>query len=205
LTAWPKAPARNEFETEELGFAWNHVRNPASENYSLSARPGFMRLTATRTTMDDVASPTFVGRRQEHFRARVATSMEADLTCDGQEAGLVIRMNEDHHYDLLLTRIDGRRRVVVNSRAAGVTTTLRDVAVKGSRFTLSVEAYPDRYEFFYSGEGDSTVSLGQASTRDLSSEVAGGFTGVYVGIYAAARSGAPSFEADFDWFEYAAK
>ena len=44
--------------------------------------------------------------------------------------------------------------------------------------------------------------LGGGETRYLSTEVAGGFTGVYFGLYATgngARSTTPAF---YDWFEY---
>jgi alpha-N-arabinofuranosidase len=45
--------------------------------------------------------------------------------------------------------------------------------------------------------------LGGAETRLLSSEVAGGFIGTYVGMYALACSDDPSpTPAAYDWFEY---
>jgi len=44
-------------------------------------------------------------------------------------------------------------------------------------------------------------SLGRAPTVPLSSEVAGGFTGAYFGLYATAGSSGHAPPADFDWFE----
>jgi len=39
-------------------------------------------------------------------------------------------------------------------------------------------------------------------SRYLSSETVGGFTGVYVGLYATGNGKAYSANADYDWFEY---
>jgi alpha-N-arabinofuranosidase len=47
-----------------------------------------------------------------------------------------------------------------------------------------------------------TTPLGKALTRYLSSEVAGGFTGVYVGLYATGNGQPSSAAARFDWFDY---
>ncbi|MFV2172230.1 hypothetical protein ACFHW2_12410 [Actinomadura sp. LOL_016] len=47
------------------------------------------------------------------------------------------------------------------------------------------------------------VPLGAPVDGDmLSSQVAGGFTGVYIGLYATANGRASRNHADFDWFEY---
>jgi hypothetical protein len=44
--------------------------------------------------------------------------------------------------------------------------------------------------------------LATAETRYLSSEVAGGFTGVYFAMYASGNGSAVSSPAHFDWFDY---
>jgi alpha-N-arabinofuranosidase len=67
---------------------------------------------------------------------------------------------------------------------------------------LSVRASPLSYEFFYQSPHGRANSLGTALTRDLSSEKVGGFTGVYIGLYAAGNGQTNSVPADFDWFEY---
>jgi hypothetical protein len=43
------------------------------------------------------------------------------------------------------------------------------------------------------------------ATRDLSSETIGGFTGVYVGMYATGNGRKSTHPADFDRFEYQAE
>jgi alpha-N-arabinofuranosidase len=66
---------------------------------------------------------------------------------------------------------------------------------------LEVRASPLEYRFFAGGGAGSETEVGRAATRYLSSEVAGGFTGVYFGLYATGE-GKPAAPAAFDWFEY---
>ena len=45
-------------------------------------------------------------------------------------------------------------------------------------------------------------SLAAGSTRYLSTEVVGGFTGVYIGMYTTGSGKPTTAPADFDWFDY---
>ena len=199
--AAPVAPEslRDDFDGTELGMPWNFLRNPTESNYSLGARAGFLRLTGTSTTMDDQASPTFVARRQRHLSCRVSALLEYEPPADGHEAGLVLRQNEDNHYDLVVTYIGGAPHARLRSRIAGTTATVEEADLADGPVTLIVEASPSSYEFFVSSGGREPVSLGTLDTAPLSSESAGGFTGVYFGLYATTPSG--TAPADFDWFE----
>ena len=67
---------------------------------------------------------------------------------------------------------------------------------------LSVTASPLAYEFFCQPAKGTAKKLGTALTCDLSSEKAGGFTGVYIGLYATGNGQKSTCPADFDWFEY---
>ena len=74
--AWPVDPQRDDFENGPLRTVWNFLRNPDSEMCSLSERPGWLRLRGSAVSLDEVASPAWVGRRQEHFDVRLTTKLE---------------------------------------------------------------------------------------------------------------------------------
>src|SRR5208283_2921355 len=73
--AWKKEPAREKFKNPTLGLEWNYLRNPYVENYSLTDRPGWLRLRGTAVTLNDVDSPTFVGRRQTDLACEISTRL----------------------------------------------------------------------------------------------------------------------------------
>ncbi len=193
---------RDDFTREVLPLHYNFVRNPESTSWSLVERPGWLRLHGQGTGLDDEDSVTFVGRRQQHYRCRVSALLDFVPDAEGQQAGLVVRSNEQNHYDLRVVRREGVRRVSLQSRVRATSRLLAELSVPEGPVVLSIEAYPDRYEFFVAAPGNAPSSLGAQASLPLSSEVAGGFTGVYFGMFAS-RSGQASMPpADFDWFEY---
>ncbi len=198
------ALVRDDFAAPELALEWNFIRNPEPACWSLDARPGYLRLLGGAATLDDVASPTFVGRRQQHFRCRASAALELAEGPSGAEAGLTLRMNERHHFELFLCDEGGARRARVRQRCGDECAITSDVALKRGRTELVIEAHREHYEFSLRVAGAAPVALGSGLTAPLSTEVAGGFTGVYIGMYATRRGAPAAPPADFDWFEYAA-
>lgn len=178
------APSLDDFRSSELPHHYCHVRNPVRSAYSLAERPGMLRLHASTTTMSMRGSPTFVGRRQQHFALQVRTELHFEPTAPGQEAGLVLRMNEAHHYDLLVTSGDGGRYVQLRTTVAGVDRIVARKEVGAGALQLVVDATRDDYRFSYAAPGAPLTTLGKAPTLPLSTELAGGFTGVVLGPYA---------------------
>jgi alpha-N-arabinofuranosidase len=118
-----------------------------------------------------------------------------------ERAGLALRANEDNHYELALSGAAGARQVQLWTRVAGHSTLVAARDVADGRVELSIEAHADRYELSVIERGVAE-RLGTAPTAALSTELAGGFTGVYVGMFASTSAGPSMPAADFDWFEY---
>ena len=198
---WKPAAHRDNFSAPTLGLDWTFLRGPATGLWSLGERPGMLRLKGTQATMNDVATPAFVGRRQEHLDMCAATRVMFAPAREGQTAALVLRQNEANHYDL---RIAGarKRRVELVTTIAGVQTIVGSEAIGNGAVTLQVDGFADHYEFSYSVGKGAQRSIGSAPTAPLSSESAGGFTGVFIGMAASSTVPGPMPVADFDWFDY---
>jgi len=65
-----------------------------------------------------------------------------------------------------------------------------------------VESSPERYTFSYKTPDNRQQVLSTELTELLSTEIIGGFTSVYIGLYATGNGKKCSTPADFDWFEY---
>lgn len=204
LPAWVPLPPelpRDEFATHVLAVRWQFVRNGNPRNYSLTDRPGWLRLTSTPVSMNDVASPTLVVQRQRHHRVRIATEVEFAPRV-GQRAGLVVRGNEQNHYQLLIEGAAGAERdVVAFATIAGTRRELARRRIAPGAVVLVIEGYADRYEFFVE-QGSSSGALGTAPTTPFAYEETQSFTGAFVGLYAQHDAGAAAVTADFGWFEY---
>jgi alpha-N-arabinofuranosidase len=198
-------PERDDFDSPTLEHDWNFLRNPDPEIYSLEERPGYLRLRGGAHGLDDVASPAWVGKRQCHFTVRVATSVEFAPAGEREEAGLVVRMNERHHYEIFVTQRSGRPSVVLRRRIGSLRAEVASRVLtpnESSSAVLVIDADRDKYVFSCGRSRNEIEPLGEGETRYLSTEVASGFTGVFFGIYATGNGARCEKAADFDWFEY---
>ena len=177
-------------------------RTPQRDRYEFTADGLVLR--GGPETLDERGT-TLLARRQTNVDCRV----RADLGFDpdpGEEAGLALVMDEDHHYEVGVARGDGgdtdrgddrTAEAVVRLTIGDATDVLAREAV-GESVTLGVDAAAETYEFRVDGE-----SVAEARPKYLSTEVAGGFTGVMVGPYAVAGDGpADATPARVERFRY---
>jgi xylan 1,4-beta-xylosidase len=198
---WPQEPARDDFNDAVLGLQWIFIRNPKERDYSLCERPGHLRLWGSPVSLNHQDSPAFVARRQTHLACSVSARVSFDPRSASEEAGIVLRANEKFHYEIGITAGAGGRRVFFRTTVNGVTVEKAGRELGRSDVVLSVDCSPRSYSFFYRPVDGEKTGLGTAETLDLSSEAAGGFTGVTMGMYATGNGRECSSPADFDWFE----
>ena len=156
---------------------WCYLRDYHRENYRFE--DGVMSLKGTAITLEEADTPTFVGVRQSEFDTKLTVTVSGEA----KEAGLTFYMDEDEHYDLAVIREKGDKRVIARVKVGDAQAVLKSVEVTEEDVILEAESTPSEY-FFYVRKGDTRELLGSARSKYLSSEVAGGFTGVVMGLYA---------------------
>jgi alpha-N-arabinofuranosidase len=189
------------FAIAALGPEWVHVRNADPADFSLSARPGYLRIRSSGASLnrrDD--APAFVGRRQASFSEVIRTRMDFPPSRDGAEAGICVRANDSNHNEVGVARVNGNLQVFARSHIKDQDKPLASVPVKSGSLQLEIAASPQTYRFSYSLDGQNWIKLAEAPAADLSRENAGGFTGTVVGLYASSAQGTGD-AADFAWFE----
>jgi alpha-N-arabinofuranosidase len=88
-------------------------------------------------------------------------------------------------------------------RENGVDSALKVQDVSPEVVYLQVRAKGQDYQFYVADHPDQWQAFGNPiDGRVLSTEVAGGFTGAYMGMYASSNGNSSDNYADFDWFEY---
>lgn len=160
---------------------WIYLRDRREENYG--EEDGCLILRGTPVTLNEVDSPTFVGVRQSEFE----TQLRVIVSGDAAEAGITFYMDESQHYDLARVADESGVKVILRLRVGDAESIVGELAVPGSA-ELEVCSDAEWYEFFCYAEGVRRC-LGRARTKYLSSEVAGGFTGVVMGLYAVDGNG----------------
>ncbi|CAM3540278.1 glycoside hydrolase family 43 protein [Marinicrinis lubricantis] len=175
------------FDNTEWDKDWCYLRIPHSENYLLE--PDKLTLKGTSVTLDQPDSPTFIGIRQRDFNAVIS----CDVSLNHGEAGITLYMDEHHHYDLAVLQDQNGYKAVLRLNIGDIKSVQKEVDLRDShQATLMIEAHNERYTFILRTDGGD-IRLGTAQTRYLSSEVAGGFTGVLIGLYACGEGSAAEF------------
>lgn len=173
---------------------WSYLRDYHKENYQFTDRG--LRLKGTKITLDEADTPTFAGIRQSEFH----TCLNVVVSGEAKEAGITFYMDENQHYDLSLVQEKGERKAVLRLRigdAACIANTV-DLPEGMEKVEFLVVSNPDRYEFYCMVDGEKKF-LGSARTKYLSSEVAGGFTGVLMGLYAVDEDGKWAEFEELEW------
>jgi xylan 1,4-beta-xylosidase len=193
---------RTVFDGAELPHAFNHLRNPQPGSWSLSARPGWLTLQGQPDTLDDPAAPAFVGRRQQHFDCEVATLLDFEPAADGEEAGLTVFKSERFHYEIAIGRRAGQRVVFLRRRIASLWRVELEQPLPPGELRLGLRPDAQHYRFFFQTPGQPEQDFGGGECALLSTETAGGFTGVYLGLYATGNGRHSTAPACFRWLDY---
>jgi len=174
------------------------VRDRPAEHCTAKERPGWLTLRARGGSLGE-PDVVFTGRRQRHPSCRARTLADA---ADGS-GGLAVRLDERHHYAIEASGT----RVRVVARVGSLRTVVAEESVPAGPVVLAVTVTrspsphgpctgPDLVSLGVE-QPDGTVSeLATLDGRYLSTEVAGGFTGRVIGMYAATGV------VHFDWFDY---
>jgi len=176
---------KNRFDFDNKG--WRHLRAFDSANYVLEKDR--LRLRASPDTLDTPnGAPTFIGLNQEEFD--MDFTVRVALT-DG-EAGVTVYMDEEHRYDLALRKKSDATFAVVLKLNVGDLKSEKEFPVPTATAVLRITTDAEKYNFFHG-----TTLIGSARSKYLSSEVAGGFTGVILAFYT--QNGGDAFNTFTDF------
>ena len=193
--------ARVDFGGDKLPLEFNYIRYPLMNNYSLSARKGYLRLTGSEQTIEDQKSPTFVGRRITDMYFTASTEVDFNPAGNKEEAGMTL-LNNGSHFDLLIKKSGGKRVLVSRLRFGSVVHESEGIPLKPGAVKLAIRCERTSFIFSYSQGEEAFRDIEKVDSKFLSSETVGGFTGVYAGLYATGNGKPSASKADFNWFEY---
>lgn len=191
-------PVRDDFDGGHLHPRWVSVRARPAESWSLTDRPGWLTLHGRGGSLDD-PDVTFVGRRQQHLSCQVRALVDPAAG----RGGLAVRLDERHHYEVEVG--DGEVRVV--ARIGSVRPTVATRTAPAGPVRLRIDAIPAATSGWHPRQEPDLLRVGierqggfdllaELDGRYLSTEVAGGFTGRVIGMYATTGT------VRFDWFDY---
>jgi beta-xylosidase len=134
----------DEFTSRTLGPQWEWNHNPLDSHWSLTERPGYLRLKALPATSLVSARNTLTQVLQARSQ-QITTKLQVSGMADGQRAGLAMFQRLPGWIGVVQTH--GRRELVF--AAAGVETTV--AAVGGAEFVqLRMQVDAEQAQYAYS-------------------------------------------------------
>jgi xylan 1,4-beta-xylosidase len=207
---FPAQPEREDFDSPQLPLDFQWLRSPWREElFTLTARPGYLRLFG-RETLGSVFRQALVARRQQSHCFTAQTMMEFDPERFQQTAGLVCYYNGSKFHYLFVSQDEELGRYIRVMSAlpdqAQLDAFSAPVAIPAGPIELRVDVDFERLYFSYRCAGDAWVQLpGPLDASILSDEAAApgtpNFTGAFVGMCCQDLGGTAK-PADFDYFLY---
>lgn len=186
----------DNFSAEKLDYRWIGLRGPR-EDFISTSKQG-LKIKPFETNIKEVKPTSTLFYRQMHKTFSFTATVDYKPASEKDLAGLVALQSERFNYVFGITKKGGDYYILLE-RTAGKFRS-REVESKilssakidlSKPVRLQVSAKGDDYQFSYSTNGTDFVNLGGTVSGDiLSTDVAGGFTGCLLGLYATSANNA---------------
>lgn len=187
----------DDFTDAAKDLGWISMRHPKENFISLTEKGLLIRPYETNIKAQAPAAILF--RRQQHASFEARTTMIYKPESERDLAGLTCYQGEKFHYVLGVTKRNNsywlvltRTESVANSDQTNEIPEVRTTIVASASIDVTKPVHlqvvanrNDEYQFGYSTDGMNFLHIGDPVSGDiLSTNVAGGFTGALIGLYA---------------------
>lgn len=194
---FPSEPVRDDFSGGALGLEWNFLRTPYEEWYELT--DDALRIRLRPEVEDSLGNPSLIARRIKAHSFDAACKMSFRSKKENEKAGLIIHRTTQNHYQFLREKDE----LVLYKTVAGNKEVVARTPWKGKEVILAVEANRLDLRFKYGSSLNQLEQLGKVQNMNVvSDELAWGFNGSYIGMYASSYGKVCKTTATFDWFDY---
>ncbi|MDR3286685.1 MAG: family 43 glycosylhydrolase [Prevotellaceae bacterium] len=179
---------RDEFDSDILNNRWLFIRTPPQSAW-WSVADGKLKIKSTEHTIYEASHPAFIGARQQHLTFETQTELDYKPVKEGDIAGLVCYQKESYNFVFGKTLNEQGKPCIILNRSEGTVKRLAEVEIPDSdvekSLSLKIIGKKDKYSFFASyDKGVEWISIAEdIDAKNLSTQVAGGFTGVVLGMY----------------------
>jgi alpha-N-arabinofuranosidase len=176
------------FAAEKLDYRWIGLRGPREDFISVTKKG--LQITPFAATVKEVKPTSTLFIRQQHSNFSFTTTLDYKPATEKDLAGIVCLQSEKFNYIFGITKKADSYYLLLERTEKGQSKVLASTEIKLSQpIQLQVKAVGDNYAFNYSLNGTDFVNLGGTVSGDiLSTNVAGGFTGALIGLYATAAN-----------------
>ena len=192
----------DNFTSPELGVEWTFRRVPAPYAYSLSARPGHLRLFTQRTVPSARERVAQLGIKQTETAFQFNARTEFEASRSGIEAGISLFQKDDHYLNATVKQSGDQYALSVTLANRGAPEILVSQALPSYSGELEwrIDSAGGTYSISYRLHADSEWSqLLQLPSKLLLSQY---YTGAHIGFYTSSNGAETDDFMDIDWIQY---
>jgi xylan 1,4-beta-xylosidase len=173
-----------DFTSDKLAYRWIGLRGPR-EDFIQITKNG-LKINPFEVNIKERKPTSTLFHRQQHKNFSFTTTMRFEPKSENDLAGIAALQSETFNYVFGVTKKDKKNYLILERTEKGSSEILasKEIELKG-KLQLKVEAEGDDYMFSYAMNGGDFDNFGGTVSGDiLSTNVAGGFTGTLLGLYA---------------------
>ena len=171
--------------------------------YSLKEREGALRLYLKEQTLSDLDNPAYIALRQKSYNYIASTAMDFTPNSQNECAGIAVVQSNEYYMTYEYTKKEEKYVLRIIEKNKEKSIILNEVEIKNKRLYLKIQCKDSLLTFYYGYDGiNYEVLQRDVDTRNLSTEVAGGFVGCTLGMYGSSNRYKSNNYADFLCFEY---
>ncbi len=210
-------PLRAFGSMTELPPDMMYLRNPIQEDYCFTTSKGLTMRLSSACPGDTGANPSAVFLRQQNFSYDFSTEVSFQPTASNEEAGIVLMQSDHYLYrfallqgnteDTLLLCVIRCAGIAEGAKTANTKIIASASVPREEKLILKVTAQRQQLSFCcqYGANHNELMVAENVSATMLSTEVAGGFVGTCLGIYASSKGENTDNTASFTYICYEGK
>lgn len=174
----------DNFSLKNLDYRWIGLRGPREEFISIT--PKGLQIKPFESNIKELRPTSTLFYRQQHNSFTVIVTMDYIPKSNKDLAGIVCYQKETFNYVFGITKKENDYYLVLERTENGKSTIIASQRIDLTKpVRLQVKARGDDYSFNYSINNSDFQNLGGKVSGDiLSTNIAGGFTGCLIGLYA---------------------
>ncbi|KAE8145250.1 glycosyl hydrolase [Aspergillus avenaceus] len=202
----PTVAWRDDFSSPELQLGWYRKNTPIRTDYSLTERPGHLRLHGGPYNLSVPSCPTLFLRKQTHRVCTWHTQLAFNPSSAHTEAGTVVWWNYFTYSSIGIRRHPTKDSTrIIRFRSAEGHILDQELRSTQSDVTLAIQC-GDQYKLGFQevdSDRDTIQWIGEVENRTMTQPppVGASFTGMMLGIYAFGERQRCLAPADFGYVE----
>jgi len=187
---------REDFSSEHLDDRWIGLRGPREDFITVTEKG--LQIDPFEVNIKEVRPASILFYRQQHKTFSFITTLDYRPGSEKDLAGITCLQNEKSNYVFGITKTEGEYYILLERNAwpgrrgehRSEILASEKIELKGA-VKLKVAANGDNYSFSYALNDEDFRNIGGVVSGDiLSTDVAGGFTGAMIGLYATSANDA---------------